>query len=103
MKRRSAIVYYFTVPPTRQEDAIREFIGTFGKGYTININKASFPVNNLHCYLMYQSNDTVVISFFESKPIVTVDLELQTYHDIPTIPLMHNAIKANALLNYEDD
>lgn len=103
MKRRSAIVYYFTVPPTRQEDAIREFIRTFGKGYTININKASFPINNLHCYVMYQNNDTVVISFFESKPIVTVDLELQTYHDISTIPLMHNAIKANALLNYEDD
>lgn len=52
---------------------------------------------------MYQGNERVVLSFFESKPIVTVDLELQTYHDIPTIPLMHNAIKANALLNYEDD
>lgn len=103
MKRRSAIVYYFTVPPARQEDAIREFIRTFGKGYTIDINKVSFPINTLHCYLMYQGNERVVLSFFESKPIVTVDLELQTYHDIPTIPLMHNAIKANALLNYEDD
>lgn len=103
MKRRSAIVYYFAVPPTRQEDAIREFIGTFGRSHTIDINKVTFPISMLHCYVLYQNNNRVVLSFFESKPVVIVDLELQSYHDISTIPLMHNAIKANAQLNYEDD
>lgn len=97
MKSKTSVVYLVMAPDTRQNEVIQVFMQTFKDSYDCAVDRMSFPIGKLFCYIYINDQQNKALLRVRATPVDSLieDVQLAIYQDIATIPLMHSAIKAS--------
>lgn len=88
------VKYLIVVDETRQNEVIKEFMDIYPE-LTKDIKRIKFPIGYLYCYIYVNLAHDMVQLLIQTNEHFDYDIQLPTYFDIKTIPLMHPALEAN--------